>query len=323
MEGSSMPVDRRSLVLGASQAVLTGVAVAALAPTAALAQERTPAPALPTGAASRFATVNGMRLHYVLAGSGPLVVLLHGWPQTWFAWHGIIPRLARRFTVVAPDLRGTGLSERTSGGYDKRTVADDVCALIAHLGATGAHVIGHDMGGKAAYVLAHAHPECVSRLVLVDCLVPGTENMDALRGGAWHYGFHMAAEIPELLTAGRERDYIRAQIRAWSYRKDAVSEAAISEFARHYAAPGGMTAGFNYYRALREDARLVATLRGRKLRMPVMAIAGRYGVSDKLAEALRDEAADLTSVIAENSGHFVAEEVPDFFCDKVESFLAG
>jgi pimeloyl-ACP methyl ester carboxylesterase len=318
-----MSVDRRSLVLGVSQAVLTGVAVAALARTAALAQERVPTPALPTGAASRFATVNGIRLHYVVAGSGHLVVLLHGWPQTWFAWHGIIPRLARRFTVVAPDLRGTGLSERTGAGYDKRTVADDVRALIAHLGAAGAHVVGHDMGGKAAYVLAHAHPESVSRLVLVDCLVPGTENMDALRGGAWHYGFHMAAEIPELLTAGRERDYIRAQIRAWSHKKDAVGEAAITEFARHYAAPGGMTAGFNYYRALREDAPYVAALRGRKLRMPVMVIAGRYGVGDKLAEALRDEAADLTSVIAENSGHFVAEEVPDFFCNKLEGFLAG
>jgi pimeloyl-ACP methyl ester carboxylesterase len=163
-----------------------------------------------------------------------------------------MPRLGKRFTVVAPDLRGTGLSERTRTGYDKRTIAEDVRALILHAGAKQAHVVGHDMGGKAAYVLAHLYPDVVSKLVLVDCLLPGTENMDALRGGAWHYGFHMAPEIPEMLTEGRERDYIRAEIRAWSRRRDAISEAAIAEYAQHYSSPGGMTAGFNYYRALQQ-----------------------------------------------------------------------
>lgn len=262
-------------------------------------------------------------MHYVALGSGTLVLLLHGWPQTWFAWHDAMPRLAERFRVVAPDLRGTGLSKRTEGGYDKRTIAEDLRALVAHLGVTQAHIVAHDMGGKAAYVLAHLHPEIVSKVVLVDCLVPGTENTDVLRGGAWHYGFHMAPGIPEMLTQGRERAYIAAQIRAWSHKKDAITEAAISEFARYYATPGGMTAGFNYYRALREDAQFVATLRGRKLKMPVMAISGRYGVGDKLAQALRDESPSLTSVVAEESGHFVAEEVPDFFVDQVERFLSA
>lgn len=263
-----------------------------------------------------------MRMHYVALGSGPVVILLHGWPQTWFAWHGVIPRLAMRFTVVAPDLRGTGLSELTKAGYDKRTIAEDLRALIAHTGAAEAHVVGHDMGGKAAYVLAHLYPKIVSKLALVDCLLPGTENMDALRGGAWHYGFHMAPDIPEMLTKGRERDYIRAQIKAWSRKKDGISDAAIEEYARHYAGPGRMTAGFNYYRALREDGPFVATLRNRKLPMPVMTITGRYGVGDRLTDALRAEADNLTSVVAEDSGHFVAEEVPEFFCEKLESFLS-
>jgi pimeloyl-ACP methyl ester carboxylesterase len=233
-----------------------------------------------------------------------------------------MPRLASHFRVVAPDLRGTGLSERTERGYDKRTIAEDLRALIGHLGVSGAHIVGHDMGGKAAYLLALLHPELVPKLVLVDCLVPGTENTDALRGGAWHYGFHMAPNIPEMLTKERERAYIAAQIRAWSHKKDAITEAAISEFARHYASPGGMTAGFNYYRTLREDAEFVATLRGRPLPMPVMAISGRYGVGDKLAQALREEAPNLTSVVAVESGHFVAEEVPDFFVDRVKGFLS-
>ena len=110
-------------------------------------------------------------------------------------------------------MRGTGLTELTPSGYDKRTIAEDIRALIAHTGASRAHVVGHDMGGKAAYVLAHLYPDCVAKLALIDCLLPGTENMDALRGGAWHYGFHMASEIPELLTRGREEEYIRAQIK--------------------------------------------------------------------------------------------------------------
>jgi pimeloyl-ACP methyl ester carboxylesterase len=234
-----------------------------------------------------------------------------------------MPRLGKRFTVLAPDLRGLGLTERTKAGYDKRTIAEDLRALIIHAGAKQAHVVGHDMGGKAAYVFAHLYPEAVSKLVLVDCLVPGTENMDALRGGAWHYGFHMAAEIPEMLTKGREHEYIRAQIREWSRSKDTISESSIAEYARHYASPGGMTAGFNYYRALREDAQFVATLRNRKLPMPVMTITGRYGVGDRLADALRFESDDLTSVVAENSGHFVAEEVPELFCERLESFLSS
>jgi pimeloyl-ACP methyl ester carboxylesterase len=322
-----MKPDRRSLVLATSRALLAGVAAIATARLDAFAASAAPPtlqpPELPAGATSHFAQINGIRLHYVAVGSGPVVILLHGWPQTWFAWQGVMPHLAARFRVIAPDLRGTGLSERTRSGYDKRTIAEDVRALIAHTGAAQAHVVGHDMGGKAAYVLAHLHPEIVARLVLVDCLLPGTENLDALRGGAWHYGFHMAPDMPEMLTKGRERDYIRAQIRAWSHRKDAISEAAISEYARHYAAPGGMTAGFNYYRALREDVPLAATLRGRKLPMPVMTITGRRGVEEKLADALRAEADDLTSVVAEDSGHFVPEEVPDFFCAKLLSFLSS
>jgi pimeloyl-ACP methyl ester carboxylesterase len=262
-------------------------------------------------------------MHYVTMGTGPILLLLHGWPQTWFAWHGVMPRLAKRFTVVAPDLRGTGLTEITDAGYDKRTIAEDLRALIAHLGAGRAHVVGHDMGGKAAYVLAHVHPASVATLTLVDCLIPGTENLDALRGGAWHYGFHMAADMPEMLTKGRERDYISAQIKAWSRKKNGVSEAAITEFARHYAGPGRMTAGFNYYRALRDDMPFVATLRGRKLPMPVLTITGRYSAGDRLAEALRSEAGNLKSVIVEDTGHFVAEESPDVFSEKLEEFLRG
>ncbi|MBY6242225.1 alpha/beta fold hydrolase [Methylosinus sp. Sm6] len=305
-------MKRRAFLTGVTGAALLGPALADFSPAM-----------LPAGGVSRFAEVNGVRLHYVVAGVGPTVVLLHGWPQTWLAWKGAMERLAARFTLIAPDLRGVGLSERTPAGYDKRTIAADIAALIADVAGGRAHVVGHDMGGKAAFVLAHLYPLRVEKLVLVDCLLPGTENMDAAHGGAWHYGFHMAPDIPELLTKGREREYIAAQIRAWSHRKDAVSEASIAEFSRHYATPGGMTAGFALYRALPEDARLAASLAGNKLAMPVMTIAGRHGVGPRLAEAVGRQASDLTAEIAEDSGHFVAEEAPEFFCDRLARFLAS
>lgn len=306
-----MTIDRRRFLAAAGVVATQGFA---------RAQERG---LLPQGAESRFLEVDGLRLHHVVVGAGPPVVLLHGWPQTWFAWRATMERLARRFMVIAPDLRGLGLSQRPRSGYGKRAVAEDIAALIDRVAGGRAHVIGHDMGGKAAYVLALLHPEKVKRLVLVDCLLPGTENMDARRGGAWHYGFHMARDIPELLTRGRERDYIAAQIRAWSFRKEAVSEAAIDEFARHYATPGGMTAGFDYYRALPEDARLVQELSDRRLDMPVLAITGRHGVGPRLAEALAPQARALSGVIVEQSGHFVADEAPEIFWREVEGVLGA
>ena len=174
---------------------------------------------LPKGAESQFAQVNGIRMHYVKMGEGPLLILLHGWPQTWYEWNDVMPALADKFTVIAPDLRGLGLSEKTPTGYDKHTLAKDVAALIKHLGEKSAYVVGYDMGEKVAYVLSLLSPELVTKLILVDCMPPGTENMDPARGGMWHYGFHMAADFPEMLTKDREREYISAQMRKWLHRK--------------------------------------------------------------------------------------------------------
>lgn len=273
------------------------------------------------GASSHFATVNGIKLHYIEKGKGPLVILLHGWPETSYSWNSTISALSNKYRVVAPDLRGLGLSERTQNGYDKKTIATDIKALIKYLGEKKAVIIGHDMGGKTAYIMAHLYPQSVSKLVLVDCLIPGTENSDALHGGAWHYGFHMTPKIPEMLTKGREKEYIRAQIKTWTFKKDAISEDAIDEYAKHYSTVGGMTAGFNYYRALKEDVALAKTFHDKKLTMPVLTISGDHSVGDKLSKALVNETTSLKSIIVENSGHFVAEEAPEIFNVAVINFL--
>ena len=275
---------------------------------------------LPKGAESQYAQVNGIRVHYVKMGEGPLLILLHGWPQTWYEWRKVMPALADKFTVVAPDLRGLGLSEKTQIGYDKHTIANDIAALIKHLGERSAIVVGHDMGGKVAYVLGLLHPELVTKLIMVDCMPPGTENMDPAKGGMWHYGFHMAAQFPEMLTKGREREYISAQMTSWLHQKDAITQDALDEYAKYYASPGGMTAGFNYYRALPGDAKFLEAYADRKFAMPVLTIAGRYGVSDNLFKAMMPKADNLKGVIAEESGHFVPEEAPVFLTEQILNF---
>lgn len=272
-------------------------------------------------ARSETAKINGINMHYVIQGKGPLVIFLHGWPQTSYEWRHVMPALADNYTVVAPDLRGLGETERTKAGYDKKTISEDVAALIHHLGYSKATIVGHDMGGKVAWLLGQTHPTLVEKLVLIDCMPLGTENMDSAKGGMWHYGFHMAKDFPEMLTAGREREYIAAQIAQWSHQKDAVSAKDIDEFARHYSTKGGMTAGFNYYRTLLEDRAFLAKLPAPKFTMPVLTIGGRHSVGDKLYEIMSGQAENLTGAVSEKSGHFVPEEDPKLVIDQLEKFL--
>jgi pimeloyl-ACP methyl ester carboxylesterase len=302
-------------------ALLAQLLMISLAYSADLSKPTLKIKPLPSNLTSQFANVNGIRLHYIEKGKGHLIILLHGWPETSSSWNKTINALSNEYRVVAPDLRGLGLSEHTSSGYDKKTIVADIKALIDYIGEKQAIIIGHDMGGKVAYVMAHLYPQLVAKLVLVDCLIPGTENADPLHGGAWHYGFHMSTEIPEMLTKGREKEYIRAQIKAWSFKKNAISENAIEEYSRYYSTKGGMTAGFNYYRTLKNDAELVKTFRDKKLTMPVLAISGRYGVGDKLSKALENKTIFLKSIIVDDSGHFVAEESPEIFNSAVIKFL--
>jgi pimeloyl-ACP methyl ester carboxylesterase len=276
---------------------------------------------LPEGAESRFVSVNGIRLHYVTMGQGPLVILLHGWPETSYEWREVMPLLAAHFTLVAPDLRGLGLSEKTHGGYDKKRVASDIAALIKQLGKGPAMVVGHDMGGKVAYVLALLYPELVNKLVLVDCMPPGTEKMDPSKRGSWHYGFHMTPEIPEMLTKDREKEYFSALIKKWTHKKNAISPETINEYASHYATPGGMTAGFNYYRTLPQDGQFLATIPDKKILMPVLTVAGRYGVSENLYTIMSKKSNHITGVIIEESGHFIPEESPKLLAKQLLKFL--
>ena len=225
-----------------------------------------------------YVDLGDVRLHYVTAGQGPAVVLLHGWPQTWFMWRDIIPGLAERYRVIAPDLRGLGDLSRPVGGYDKKTIANDVWRL-AHevLNESRLLLVGHDWGGPVAFALAAQHRDAVRRIAVFDVPVPG-DGTPVMFNNRWHHGLHWKLDFPEALTAGREELYLGFFYRNWGARPDAISDEAQKEYLRTYRQPGAMRAGFNLYRATPQDiADNELFLAQGKLQMPVLCWGGKGG----------------------------------------------
>jgi pimeloyl-ACP methyl ester carboxylesterase len=179
--------------------------------------------------AHHTADLGDVRLHYVTCGSGPPVVLLHGWPQTWWEWRHIMPPLAEHYTVIAPDMRGLGDSSCPPNGYDKKTVALDIWRLVHEmLGGERFFLVGHDWGAPVAYFLAHAHPEAVKGLTILDMIIPfGTTDALTWGGKRWHHSFHWVRDLPEALVVGRERLYL-----SWFYTNLAYNPAAITPLDR-------------------------------------------------------------------------------------------
>jgi pimeloyl-ACP methyl ester carboxylesterase len=269
------------------------------------------------------ASVNGVRLHYVTTGQGDPVVLLHGWPQTWFEWRRIIPALAERYTVIAPDMRGLGDSSKPTTGYDKRTVADDIYKLVRKLGFEKIFLVGHDWGGPVAYAYAAAHPDDVRRLVILDVAIPGAELEEALRprrGGIWHIQFHNVHDLPEALIAGRERTYLTWFYRT-AYNPGAITEQEIDEYVRCYSAPGALRAGFEYYRAIWDDAEHNKENAKTKLKMPVLALGGERGFGAAGMRSMLTLAENVRGGVIEKCGHWIAEERPDYLIEQLLSFF--
>lgn len=270
------------------------------------------------------ADLGDVRLHYVTAGQGPAVVLLHGWPQTWFMWRDIIPGLAARYRVIAPDLRGLGESSRPVGGYDKKTMANDVWRLVHDvLGEPRFFLVGHDWGGPTAFALAAQHRDAVRRLAIFDVPVPG-DGTPVMFANRWHHGLHWELDFPEALTAGREDVYLGFFYRTFGARPDAISEEAQREYLRTYRQPGAMRAGFNLYRATPQDvADNEAFLAQGKLEMPVLCWGGRYGRGRGMLaiESWRRVANDVRGGVAEGCGHWIPEERPDWTLEQLLSFF--
>lgn len=275
----------------------------------------------PSTIAHHSAQANGVTYHYVVSGSGPAVVLLHGWPTTWYHWHKIIPRLAGRYTVIAPDLRGLGLTERTDGGYDKRTVAEDIYQLVRHLGQERVYLVGHDIGGMVAFALAHEHPEMVQKLVILDVPIPGLGVWEQAQRRLWHLGFHQIPDLPEALVSGNVRTYLQYFFTFNVTNPAAIEEEEFAEYVRAYSEPGALRAGFAYYRAFGEDVKTNETYARTRLRMPVLALGGALTTGEGTLCQLQPIAENVHGGALPESGHWLATEQPDELSRRLIAFF--
>jgi len=271
------------------------------------------------------ATVNGVRLHYVTGGEGDPVVLLHGFPETWYAWRQVMPALAKHYTVIVPDLRGLGDSERPEGGYDKKTLAEDIYQLVQVLGCESIYLVGHDFGGTVAYMYAIAHPNQIRRLVLLEALMPGfgfEKGLDLTQGvRSWFYGFNTVPDLPEALLAGRERLYLQFLYRDFLYDPTALGEEDMVEYVRTYSQPGAMRAALNLYRALPQDLKDFPRAAKTKLPMPVLALGGTASMGARVLEANRPLCDHIRGGVIEQAGHFLPEEQPEKLTEQLLAFF--
>jgi pimeloyl-ACP methyl ester carboxylesterase len=265
------------------------------------------------------ASVNGIQMHYVIGGQGDPVVLLHGWPQTWYEWRHIMPALAKNYTVIAPDLRGLGDSSKPVTGYDGKTTAEDIYQLVSQWGFNQKiYLVGHNIGVLTAYSYAASHPNNVSKLVILDVPPlppPGFENC------CWWFRFHQTPDIPEVLTAGKEREYLSWFYR-FAYNPEAITEDDIGKYVASYSAPGGMRAGFEYYRAFPMTLEQNKEHANVKLPMPVLALGGEYSFGTAALTSMKSLATDVRGGIVPLSGHWIPEEQPDFLVKQLASFFS-
>jgi len=273
-------------------------------------------------AQSHSANVNGTRLHYLAAGGGEPIVLLHGYAETSYMWRPLIPELAATHTVIAPDLRGAGQSATPPGGYTKAEMAKDIHALAQKLGFEKIRLVGHDIGLMVAYAYAAQYPNEVDRIVLMDAFLPGVGNWRDvwLMRDLWH--FHFYGKTPLALVHGRERIYFEHFWNDFAANPaHSVSERDRRFYAKAYARPGGMRAGFEYFRAFEQDAEDFAHFAQTPLLMPMLVLTGEKASGEGLIQQGRLVAKNVEGVIVHNSGHWLMEEAPEQVIPKLVEFL--
>lgn len=223
------------------------------------------------------ATVNGLKMHFVEAGDGPPLLLLHGFPETWYAWRHQIPVLAKHFRVIAPDLRGYGSTAKPFSGYDKRTMATDIHELMLHLGIAKAHIVGHDRGARVATRFVKDFPDAVDRLVVMDnipTLVIYESMNSAIARPHWFFIFNNVPDLPEALISGREEVWLRFIFSTWTYNPELFSPEEIAVYTEAYSQPGALRGAFSDYRAGAEDVAQDKIDREHLIEVPTLVLWG-------------------------------------------------
>ncbi|MFC3897932.1 alpha/beta fold hydrolase [Lentzea rhizosphaerae] len=271
------------------------------------------------------AQVNGVRLHYVTGGRGEPLVLLPGWPQTWWEYHQIMPALATRFRVIAVDLRGMGGSEKPAGGYDKKTMAADIHALVKHLGYEKVGIAGHDIGSQVAFSFAANHPTATRKVAFMDVLHPdeGYYQIPLLpppgQFSLWWFAFNQIQTLPEQLLTGRFRYLIDWLFANTAFNPDAIDERSRQIYARAYNSPDAIRASNGWYQAFHQDIADGKTYA--KLTPPVLGLASVLSF-EQFKAALPNLAIDFKAVQIDGAGHWLAEEQPDAVARELTQFFS-
>jgi pimeloyl-ACP methyl ester carboxylesterase len=287
------------------------------------------APHLPEGFTdvftSRYVDNGDLRLHAVTGGGGPPLLLVHGWPETWYAWRLVMPALARDFSVVAADQRGMGLSGKPAEGYDTGTLAADLVALMDALGHRQFAVVGHDTGMWIGYALAADHPDRVDRLAVAEAAMPGVSASPPLFGSTqannqlWHFPFNRLAEVNDQLAAGREDIYFGFQF-AKAVKK--LPDHVVRYYVDGLADPDALHGSFAAYRALDATIAQNQERMKRRLTLPVLALGGAAGIGEGAANTMKLAADNVHSVVIPSCGHYCLEEAPEEILEALTAFLA-
>ena len=308
-----MTTSKRNCFTGTAGVALLVLACSSLSATAGK---------VPADFTEYTAEVNGVRLHYFIGGKGSPVVMLHGYAQTSHMWNPVMPLLAKTYTVIVTDLRGAGDSSKPESGYDKKNMAVDIHDLVKSLGFNRASVVGHDIGLMVAYAYAAQFPQETDRLVLMDAFLPGIgdwKNVWLMRD-LWHFHFH--GEVPLALVKGRERTYFEHFWNDFAAdRKRSVSEADRRVYAKAYAQPNGMRAGFEYFKNFERDAKDFAELGATPLSMPVLVLGGEKSGGEFLIAQARLVASNVQGKIISGSGHWLMDEAPQATIPALTTFL--
>ncbi len=284
---------------------------------------------LPSGFECNRVAVGKIGLQVVTGGAGSPVMLIPGWPQTWYAWRDVAPRLASAHSVVVAEPRGIGGSDKPEGPYDVGTVAAEMIALMDRLGHVHFDVVGHDLGAWIAYAMVIDFPDRVGRTVLVDAAIPGvTPPPSALAPAAvnkrvWHFGFNrLDASLNEALVRGREDIFFAWQFRNKAARPDSLSDADIGVYVDAYRDPAALRAGFDYYRAVELNIGQNARRTKIKIKSPIMIVAGEKGVGQAMVEGLAQIGSDVHSRVLGDVGHYVPDEAPAALAEAILAFLS-
>jgi pimeloyl-ACP methyl ester carboxylesterase len=290
------------------------------------------APNLPAGFTdtftSRYVDTGELRLHAVTGGDGPPLLLVHGWPQTWYAWRMLMPALAQDFSVVAVDQRGIGLSDKPRDGYDTATLASDLVALMDALGHSRFALYGTDVGMPIAYALAADHRDRIDRLAVSEAPLPGISPSPPLflppllNERLWHLAFNQLPKINEQLVTGREDIFFGAEFDA-----SAGTSKLPRDTIRYYidtlaADPDHLRGSFGFYRAIPTSIAQNEQRKTRRLTLPVLAIGGAESSGEGVGNTMKLTADDVQTLVIPGCGHWVAEQAPDELLAALTAFLA-